>query len=262
MSALFQAARDGASLRDWDIVDLHGHLGRFNFGIPDLTTDGMVAAMDRLGIALTVCSHMRCMSADTGWGNDQILAAMQAHPGRILGYFSVWPDNAESVRQESLKRIGEGFTGFKAHNVNGFAYDDPAYAPAFELCAERGLPALLHTWGDPKEFAQVRNLAARHPELALLLAHAGCANEAGYIAIARECPHVYLDTAYSASPRGMIARLAREAGVDKIVWGSDSYFFSPAQQIGKVLGADLPDNDKHKILSLNGRRLLARVKKK
>lgn len=260
MSTLFQMARNGASLKTADIVDLHGHLGRFNFTIPDLSAAGMVAAMDRLGIALTVCSHMRCMSADTTWGNDRVLEAMQAHPGRILGYFSVWPDSAAAVREEAVRRVGEGFAGFKAHNVNGFAYDDAAYAPAYELCEARGLPVLLHTWGDPKEFAQVRNLAARYPELALLLAHAGSANEAGYIAIAKECRHVYLDTAFSASPRGMIARLAREAGADKIVWGSDCYFFSPAQQIGKVLGAELSDEDKRKILSGNGRRLLARVK--
>lgn len=259
MSPLLDLARAGKPLTALDITDMHGHLGRFNFTIPDLSTAGMVAAMDRLGVARIVCSHMRCMSADAAWGNDEVLRAMGEQPGRILGYFSVWPSDAAAVRREAELRVGQGFVGFKVHNVNGFAYDDPAYEPAYELSQERGLPVLAHTWGDPGEFKTIRILAGRYPRLAFLLAHAGAANEAGYIAIARECPNVYLDTAYSACPRGSIERLVKGAGAEKVVWGSDCYFFSIAQQIGKVLGSAISDADKIRLLSGNARRLLPAI---
>ncbi len=259
MTSLLERARQGNPLNELDLSDLHGHIGYFNFGIPDLSLDGMVAAMDRIGIARIVCSHMRCMSADVAWGNDQVLLAMRRFPGRILGYFSVWPASAAAVREETGRCLAHPFTGLKLHNVNAFSYDDPAYEPAYEACARRCMPVLLHTWGEPREFQAVRALTARYPGLSFLLAHAGSTHEADYIAIARDCPNVYLDTALSASPRGLIERLARGAGADKVVWGSDSYFFSPAQQIGKVLGAALPDADKLKILSLNARRILARI---
>ncbi|MEI7437559.1 MAG: amidohydrolase family protein [bacterium] len=259
MSSLFELARQGSPLSRLDISDMHGHIGRFNFGIPDISTAGMVAAMDRIGIARIVCSHMRCMSADVVWGNDQVLQAMRQHTGRILGYFSVWPGSAEVVRRESEIRISQGFIGLKLHNVNGFLYDDPAYAPAYELSHARRMPVLLHTWGGPHEFQAVRTLSLRYPELSFLLAHTGSANLAGYIAIARECSNVYLDLALSLSHRGLVARIAQEAGAHKVVWGSDSCFFSPAQQIGKVLVAAIPDADKIQILSLNARRMLDRV---
>ncbi len=48
------------------------------------------------------------------------------------------------------------------------------------------------------------------------------------------------------------------AGVEKVVWGSDVYCFSQTQQIGKVLGAKIPDKAKSQILSGNARRLLER----
>ncbi len=261
MNSLLELARQGLPLNEFDITDMHGHIGRYNFGIPDLTPAGMVAVMDRLGIPRIVCSHMRCMSADIAWGNDQVLEAMNAHPGRILGYFSVWPDSAEAVRRETERCLARGFIGLKLHDANGFAYDDPAYEPAYERCASRRMPVLLHAWGDPREFQSVRVLAGRHPEISFLLAHAGSTNTDGYIAIARDCPNVYLDTALSVSPRGLIERLAREVGAHQVVWGSDSYFFSPAQQIGKVLGAALSDADKLQILSLNARRILDRIER-
>jgi predicted TIM-barrel fold metal-dependent hydrolase len=256
MTSLLELARQGAPLNGLDISDMHGHVGRYNFGIPDLSLAGMVAAMDRLGIDRIVCSHMRCMSADIAWGNDQVLDAMRRHPGRILGYFSVWPDHADAVRREAERCLAQPFTGLKLHNANGIPYDDPAYAPAYELCHDRHMPVLLHTWGDAREFESVRVLALRYPALSILLAHAGSANTDRYIAIARECPNVYLDTALSVSTRGLIERLVKGAGAHKVVWGSDSYFFSPAQQIGKVLGAAIPDADKLQILSLNARRLI------
>lgn len=260
MKTLLDRGRDGECLAGLDITDLHGHLGRYAFGIPDLSVARVVAGMDRLGVARTLMSHMRCMSPDTAWGNEEILAAMRAFPGRILGYASAWPVSAGAVRDEIARRLDQGFTGVKLHNTAGFPYTDPAYAPAFELANARRMPVLLHTWGGPAEFAQIRELSTTWPDTSLLLAHAGSADEAGYIAVARDCPNVYLDTTFSASPRGLVRRLVDGAGADRVVWGTDVLFLNQAQQIGKILGADLPEETKRAILSNNARRILERIR--
>ena len=44
--------------------------------------------------------------------------------------------------------------------------------------------------------------------------------------------------------------------VDRIVWGSDAMFMDGSQQIGRVLFAQIPPEDKEKILGLNARRAL------
>ena len=259
MSTLLDRARAAEPL-GIDIIDMHGHLGRLAFAIPDLSPEGLVASMDRLGIRTIVCSHMRCMSRDVEYGNAEVLRAVRACPGRILGYVSVYPSDPDSVRRGVEKWLAAGLTGLKMHNINGFPYTDPAYAPALAIADERRLPVLLHTWGQDDEFEQVRALSERHPGAALLLAHSGATNEDRYIAIVGQCPNVHLELCGSASAWGQVARFVAAVGADKLVWGSDAYFISNAQQLGKVVGADIPDETKVQILSANALRILDRIR--
>lgn len=256
MSALLAAGLAGRPITDFDILDLHGHIGRIGFALPDLSIEGLVRQMDRVGVKSIVVSHMHCMSPNVVHGNREVLAAMRAFPGRILGYISLWP--SPDITAETAWCIEQGFTGIKVHNCNGFPINHPGYDGSYALANEHRLPILFHTWGGAKEFAQIRELSARFPETSLLLAHAGSANAESYIAIARECHNVYLDTAFSRSPRGLIERLVAGAGVEKVVWGSDAYFYAQSCQIGKVLGAKISDEEKRLVLSGNAERILGR----
>ncbi|KKK49641.1 hypothetical protein LCGC14_3133040, partial [marine sediment metagenome] len=55
-------------------------------------------------------------------------------------------------------------------------------------------------------------------------------------------------------------QLVAEAGAENVVWGSDAIFLSQAQQIGRVIGARISDEDKKTVLSGNARRLLGRIR--
>jgi len=260
MPALLEKARHGAALTGVGIIDMHGHFGRYLQAIPDLTAEGLVRVMDRVGVRSILVSHMQCTSLHTRQGNDEVLAAMRAFPGRILGYVTVFPTSAPAATAEMERGMANGFTGLKLHSSNGIAYTDPAYAGALTIANARRLPVLLHTWGADQDFAAVRELATKYPGAAFLIAHSGAGNGADRcIQAAKEFTNVYLDLAYSAGPRGLVERLVAGAGADKVIWGSDCYFFSLTQQIGKVIGADLPEAAKKKILSGNARRLLARI---
>jgi len=260
MSRLLELGRLGQPLPVAGITDMHGHLGRYAFAIPDLTPASVVRGMDRLGVARTVCSHMRCMSADIVRGNREVWAAMREFPGRILGYASVWPASARQVRDEVRWAVDHGFVGLKLHNANGFSYQAPAYEPAYAVANERHWPVLFHTWGEAKVLDEVRALARQYPDAVFLTAHAGCGNEEGYVQLARDCANVYLDPCLSRAPRGLFDRFAAAVGADRIVWGSDVLFLSQAQQLGRILGARISDADKRLILATNAGRMLARVK--
>lgn len=257
---LLTAGRNGDRLADLEVIDMHGHLGRYAFAIPDASAAALVATMDRIGVRAAVCSHMQSWSPEAARGNQEVLEAMRAFPGRILGYASAWPGDPDRVTEEIARCLAAGFVGIKLHNSNGFPYTTPAYEGAFRLADERSLPVLLHAWGGEEDLAQIAELAARFPRASILVAHAGCRNPDGYVRLAQQRPNVYLDLAYSLSPRGLVAWLAERAGVEKLVWGSDGYFFSPAHQIGKVLGANLPDEARARILSTNAREILARAR--
>ena len=260
MMTLLEAGRAGLPLTGRGITDMHGHIGRHDFAIPDLTLRGMVRVMDRIGVERIVCSHMRCMTADCGWGNREVLKAMRAFPRRILGYGSVWPGDSGAAEAEVRFCLQNGFSGFKMHNHNGFAYDHDAYRPVYEAAEAHRMPLLFHTWGDEETFGPIRKIAATYPRTSVLLAHSGSSNEAGYAQMVKDLPNVYLDLCLSVSPLGLVKRLADAAGAERLVWGSDCYFIAMTQQLGKVLGARLPDTDKELILSANARRILARVR--
>jgi len=257
MSTLLEAGRAGRPITNFEILDLHGHIGRIGFALPDLSIGGLVRQMDKVGVKSIVVSSMHCMSPNVVHGNREVLAAMRAFPGRILGYISLWP--YPEITGETAWCIDQGFTGIKVHNCNGFPMDHPGYDGSYALADEHRLPILFHTWGGEEEFAQIRNLSARFPETSLLLAHAGCANEEGYLKIAAECHNVYLDTAFSRSPRGLFERLVAGAGAQKVVWGSDAYFYTQSSQVGKVLGAKISDEEKRLVLSGNAQRILGRI---
>ena len=257
---LAAAARRGEPLTGSEIIDVHAHIGPYAFSIPDTSAAGIVEGMNRTGIAQVVASTMPRASHPAAMrGNDLVLDAMRAHPGRILGYMFLWPSSAGEVAAEAERCVEAGFSGVKLHNVNGIAYTHPAYEPALAVADEHRMPVLVHTWGQDADFAQCREIAERFPGLRLLTAHTGSSNEEEYCQLALDCPNVYLELAMSLSPRGLVKRLVERVGADQIVWGSDVCFINQAQQLGKVLGADIPDQDKAKILGGNARRILDRV---
>ena len=260
-ASLLVRGRAGEVLADLDIVDIHGHVGTYDFCVPVHTPQSMAAAMDRVGVRQIFVSHYACITGRMEAGNDETLAAIRACPGRFLGYVILWPDSADAVARETRRRLAEGFSGIKLHNTNGFPYSEPAYVPALELADEHCMPVLLHTWGEPEVFAQVRQLGAKYPRASFLLGHSGIANPEEYIRIAREVPNVYLETCSSLFPYGLMDRLIDGAGAEKVVWGSDGGFINTPHQLGKILGARCDDAAKRQVLSANARRILGAIRR-
>jgi len=255
MRTLLESLRTGQP-PPFPVTDMHGHLGRYAFAIPDMTVEGLLRVMDRAGVQRIVCSHMQCMSADNHWGNAQVHACMRLAPGRILGYVSVFPASTEVVRAEVRHWLSAGFSGLKLHDSNGFRYDDPAYLPAFELAQEHGLPVLLHTWGVPAQFEAAMAVARCFPHLTVILAHGGSADAEGYVHAVQGARNLVVDTCYSRCPVGLVERLVAAAGPERVVFGSDCTFYSLTQQLGKIMAADLPDAAKRQILNGNAERIL------
>jgi predicted TIM-barrel fold metal-dependent hydrolase len=263
MNPILERARDGECLADLDIVDLHGHVGRYLFPIEDLSAAGLLRVMDRLGVKKLFLSHIQCEAMLAREGNDDVLAIIRAHPDRFMGYAILFPTSEAEVTAEMKRCLAAGFIGLKLENINGQSYLNPAYDGAYALANERRLPILLHTWGGANnEFAEIRELTLRYPDSPFLLAHAGAGGSADlYIALAHERENTYLDLALSGSPPDLVERLVAGVGADRVTYGSDCYFLSMPYAIGKVFGARIPDQDKLKILSGNARQILNGIRR-
>ncbi|MCK2218550.1 amidohydrolase family protein [Actinomadura sp. ATCC 31491] len=233
------------------ILDAHGHLGPWpDFLIPDQSAEGMVALMDRLGVDAVGISHLVAVGAGAEEGNRLAFAAAERHPGR----FGVWQVYNPHQRNPLA---ASGVWGVKLHpDVHRCALDDPRYDPVWEL----GLPVLAHgqtdsPWSDPERFVTV---ARRHPQVPLLLGHAGLWPHgfARAAALVRDHPNVHLEICGSRMTGRWVARLAAAIGADRVVYGSDACFLDLRIGFGRVALAPLTDADRALVLGGNLARVL------
>jgi len=101
-------------------------------------------------------------------------------------------------------------------------------------------------------------LAPIYPGAHFLSAHVGGSWEfaQALVPVMRRHPNIYADVAYPETAHGIIEYLVREAGADRVVFGSDGLLIDPASQLGWVGWARIAFEDKRKVLGLNIARLL------
>ena len=91
-------------------------------------------------------------------------------------------------------------------------------------------------------------------------AHTGADWEIGIRAI-RDCKNVSAELCGSDPTAGFTEMAVRELGAERVLYGSDAGGRSFASQLGKVLGADIPESAKRLILGENCKRLLMPILK-
>jgi len=91
----------------------------------------------------------------------------------------------------------------------------------------------------------------------VLLGHAGADSGAKkYIEFAKRFSNAYLELCWSKVPYGLIEHFVAEVGAERVLWGSDAPAMAVSQQFGRILFADISDEDKHTILVSNPKRIL------
>lgn len=254
MSSLIDNVLRGRPVGLNGIVDMHTHMGTvINFPIAGADADALVRQMDRVGVEKMICAHEACLRTEVELGNDEVLKAMAKYPGRILGYACPYPVTPALGIDEVKRCLDRGMVGIKMHSSNQIPYTSESYAPIWQLADDNRLPVLLHTWGDVDKFEPIYQ---RYRNAPILLGHAGAINAAMYAQYARQYANVYLDLALSLSKYGLIEYFVRNAGAEKILWGSDMPWMPLGHQIGKVVFADISEADKRKILVDNPARIL------
>ncbi|TDD04663.1 amidohydrolase [Nonomuraea deserti] len=113
---------------------------------------------------------------------EDLLPIVEHNPGRFAFLANVNPHLHHPIAAELLRQVGLGAIGLKIHPVHGgFSPADPMLYPAYQVCAERGLPVVVHcgtstfpgssvTMGAPELLGPVLR---DFPGLTLVLAHGG-----------------------------------------------------------------------------------------
>lgn len=234
------------------IVDVHSHL----FTCPDHVGDPFAEESARAHgghVDLTVRwdEYAASAPADTKtvvvggkarrsglWVDDAAVAEyVAAHQDRLIGYLSLDPTQPGWRDELAHGHQDLGLRGIKLMPM--YAGFDPAaeeYDDLFSYAEDHGLPILVHTgttfvsaaplkWAFPVHLDEV---AMRHPELRMVLAHLGHPFEGECIAVIRKHQHVYADVSalhYRPFQLWHSLRLVQDYGVwHKLLFGSDYPF--------------------------------------
>ncbi len=227
------------------LIDVHCHLGAWNFPIPGRgTVDSLLRLCDRYDIRWAICSSTQAIVYDMVRGNAW-MAEQIARTDRLLGYVVCDPNDIEaSVREMEAYLPTDKFVGIKIHP--SYARCDPSHPRMAELFAEiarRARAVLIHTFSAQAARA-VAEYARRYPDLQIILAHAGGPQTEGAAAAVAGLPNVYLDFCCSHSFRGRLERALELVGPTQLVYGSDMDLLDPAFTLGMFEDAGLTDEQK------------------
>jgi predicted TIM-barrel fold metal-dependent hydrolase len=182
--------------------------------------------------------------ADPKTFNDTTAQFAADAPTRRIGFMSVHPHDPNVLAEMDRAVNVLGLKGIKlGPNYQNF---DPLGPEAEQVLAEaerRGLPIVFHQGTSPIGGAPLRyahplvmdEIAIRHPELRIVMAHMGHPWQADTIAVIRKHPNVFADVSalfYRPWSFWSGMRLATEWSVlHKLLLGSDWPIIKPAETI-------------------------------
>jgi len=220
------------------------------------------------------------VDAKTALGHNPIdsfeIAAGAARNNDVLIPFgSVDPLQPEQALAIAHRLISEaGVKGFKFHpTLQNFYPNDESIFPVYELLEEAGVPALFHTGqsgigaGTPggsgmriglSNPIHLDDVAARFPELNIIMAHPSVPWQEEAIAVATHKANTWIDLS-GWSPKYFPEALIRQANSvlkSKVLFGSDYPLLTPDRWMQDFSSAPFKDEVRPLILRENAIKLL------
>ena len=249
------------------IIDTHTHLGKFySLHLPNPSIEEMLKSMDRHNVECIYCAPHSALFV-SGFGNQEIELNMRKYPDRIKGWFCYNP-NFPITLDEVKKgfREYEGYIGFKIlPDYHKTRLDSKEYEMIFRYADEHGLPVLSHTWGQAmydgnvySSIDMIRTVAERYQGMQFIMGHSvqGQCDEA--IELASENPNAYLELTDTYRINGLIEKMCAKAGSEKVLFGTDLPWYSPAYCLGCILNARISDKEKTDIIRNNALRIIGK----
>ena len=244
---------------DIRIIDSHAHYGHYEpVSISHTDAEGMLRVMDRVGVEKVCVSSFMSIGPDYSTGNALVAKVIAKYPERFIGYAVVNPNQPGKITAELERCFDDyGMRAIKLHPaLHRYPIDGPAYRTVFEFAAGRRIPILSHEWGRPD---LLEGLSDAYREVNFIIAHTGFwdgRSDFSYAGVVGASDNVFVDLAYTNIYYGALEQLVEIVGPTKILFGSDFPLHDLAYQLGRVLFAELSDEDKRMILGGNMLRVL------
>ncbi|MFH1969905.1 MAG: amidohydrolase family protein [Verrucomicrobiota bacterium] len=194
--------------------------------------------------------------------NNQTMQLVRRYPDVFIGFCFLNPNHAKIFLLKEITRCVE------KGNLEGVKLEVETNArsrrldPIMEACAQLNIPVLHHAWYktvgkvlDESTPADIADLAGRHPNTKIIMAHLTAAGMRGVLDI-QPYSNVYIDTSGSQPFAGIVEYAVEKLGAQRILYGSDIAGRDFSCQLGRIYGAKINRRDRDLILGLNAKKLL------
>lgn len=221
---------------------------------------GLLANADAAGIDLLVV-FPGGVPADPRELNARLLADA-AGEERILPGCLINPTMGPDALDDLKRCVDKGARTVKLMAAShGYRYDSACTDPVMALARQFGIPATIHS-GSPLSGCSpeyIGTLAARHPEVTIVMDHMGYREWVGLaVAAAVANPNIYLGTTLIAAAEPIsVKNVVRggKVGADRVVFGSNSPSGVATHGVNGLRGVEFTDAELALILGENLRRI-------
>jgi predicted TIM-barrel fold metal-dependent hydrolase len=234
-----------------EVFDAHTHLGLDEDG-RSLDLAGLLSLLDDAQARRGCVFALHDPERRPGYSvpNDRVLDWAQESDGRLTPFCRL--DPAEDPVREGERCLVAGARGIKLHpRAQEFAFDGQEMADIFALADQAQVPILIHAGrGMPPIADGLADLALRHPDVVLILAHGAICDQGILTSRLAGHPGVLYDIS-CFFPIDVIQLLAR-VPAERIVFASDPPYGRPSASLYLALRvaaqAGLPETATRAIL--------------
>ena len=246
---------------DTPIIDFHAHVGNWGRHRVNGNIERYIEIMDHAGIDMACINNI--FLGDARVANDKVAEIVSKNPDRFVPVAFVtphYPDEAISELERAFYQLGMKYLKIYPDYYQK-PNDHPDYFPIYEWLNENKIPVMSHATypfdlPGTTVLKRFRNLSQRYPNISWILAHGGSAGPGKLTKEISELGNVYLETCGSGAAKDAIENSVELVGPDRVLFGTDMALLDARHQIGKVITANISDNDKRKILGGNTIKLL------
>ena len=217
-----------------EVIDAHTHLGLDEDG-RSLTLEQLLSLLDDAGAHRACVFPLHDPERRPAYSlpNDRVIEWAAESDGRLTPFCRL--DPAEEPQAECERSLEAGARGIKLHpRAQDFDFDGAEMADVFGLAEAARVPVLIHAGrGLPPLADGLVDLALRHPDVVLILAHGAICDQGILTSRLADHPGVLYDIS-CFFPLDVIELLAR-VPVERIVFASDPPYGQPATSLYMAL---------------------------
>jgi predicted TIM-barrel fold metal-dependent hydrolase len=217
-----------------EVLDAHTHLGLDEDG-RSLDLPALLSQLDDAGARRACVFPLHDPARHPAYTipNDRVLAWAGESAGRLIPFCRL--DPADGPLAEGERCLKNGARGIKLHpRAQSFSFDGPEMDGIFALAEQASVPILIHAGrGMPPIADGLADLALRHPDVVLILAHAAICDQGILASRLADHPGVLYDTScfFAIDVIELLARVPAE----RVVFASDPPYGMPSSGLYMTL---------------------------